>query len=83
MTPFNVPNGDLVPGIKPTREYLNFFKLLLNGVLKPSLPTTTTAGRPTKELSLHMMYFDIDLGKPIWLKSFDPIIWVDASGAVV
>jgi hypothetical protein len=45
------------------------------------LPTAgPTVGRPTVGLFAGQMYFDSDLGKPIW---FDGSLWRDATGAVV
>lgn len=45
-----------------------------------------TASRPTSALAGRFVgqnYFDTTLGKPIWLKSVNPDVWVDATGAVV
>lgn len=45
-----------------------------------------TASRPTSVLDgrwIGMPYFDTTLGKPIFLKSVNPDVWVDGSGAVV
>ena len=43
----------------------------------------TTANRPVTNLFVGRMYFDSTLGKPIWLKSVTPTVWVDATGASV
>jgi len=43
----------------------------------------TTAQRPTKNLFIGRPYFDDDLGYPIWIKTVDPIDWVDATGISV
>jgi len=40
----------------------------------------TTANRPVKGLYEGKMYFDTTLGKPIWLKSVRPTVWVLADG---
>lgn len=40
----------------------------------------TTAQRPTTNLELGMTYFDSTLGKPVWLKSTGPSVWVDGVG---
>lgn len=42
-----------------------------------------TADRPTKNLFVGRPYFDATLGKPIWLKSVRPTVWVDATGTSV
>jgi hypothetical protein len=42
----------------------------------------TTAKRPTNAvIGQHLL--DTTLGKPIWCVSINPIVWHDASGAVV
>jgi hypothetical protein len=43
----------------------------------------TTADRPVKLLWVGRFYMDETLGKPIWVKSVNPAVWVDATGAVV
>ena len=40
----------------------------------------TTANRPTSNLFIGRMYFDTTLGKPIYLKSVLPSVWVDGVG---
>jgi hypothetical protein len=45
-----------------------------------------TASRPTDTLIgryVGMPYYDTTLGKPIWLESTNPDVWVDATGAAV
>jgi hypothetical protein len=42
-----------------------------------------TAARPTTKLYIGYPYFDTTLGKPIWCKTVNPVVWVDATGAVV
>ena len=43
----------------------------------------TTANRPTVGLFTGRPYYDTTLGKPIWLESVRPTVWVDATGAAV
>lgn len=43
----------------------------------------TTAQRPTTNLWVGRRYFDTTLGYPVWLKSTNPIVWVNGSGASV
>lgn len=47
----------------------------------------TTANRPVSTaqnfLYVGYMFFDDTLGKPIFVKSLGPTVWVDATGAVV
>ena len=40
----------------------------------------TTANRPTKNLFVGRFYFDTTLGYAVWLKSVNPIVWVDSGG---
>ena len=42
----------------------------------------TTANRPVSNLWIGMVYFDTTLGKPVWLKSTGPSVWVDGVGTV-
>lgn len=41
-----------------------------------------TASRPTTELWIGRRYFDTTLGKPVYLKSIGPNVWVDGVGTV-
>ena len=41
-----------------------------------------TASRPTTELWIGRRYFDTTLGKPVYLKSISPNVWVDGVGTV-
>lgn len=43
----------------------------------------TTALRPTNALYTGKFYFDTTLGLPVWVKSVNPTVWVNASGAAV
>jgi hypothetical protein len=43
----------------------------------------TTAQRPTVGINIGDPYLDETLGKPIWLKSVVPTVWIDATGASV
>jgi hypothetical protein len=42
-----------------------------------------TGARPTMNLQVGLRFFDTTLGKPIFLKSVSPVVWVDATGAAV
>lgn len=41
-----------------------------------------TANRPTTNLWIGRRYFDTSLGKPVYLKSTGPNVWVDGVGTV-
>jgi hypothetical protein len=56
--------------------------------LAPVGTNGTTANRPVnaspqRPLYVGQSYFDSTLGKPIWVKSLNPTVWVDAAGTVV
>lgn len=40
----------------------------------------TTAQRPTRPLWVGRMYWDATLGRPIWIKSLNPTVWVFSDG---
>ena len=42
-----------------------------------------TASRPTKGLYVGRTFFDTTLGKPVWLESVRPTVWVDGAGTPV
>lgn len=42
-----------------------------------------TSERPDRLLWLGRIYFDTTINKPIWLKSINPTVWCDATGAAV
>jgi hypothetical protein len=41
-----------------------------------------TSERPTSLLWIGRRYFDTDLGYPIWLRSIEPNVWINAEGRV-
>ena len=55
--------------------------------LRPVGSSGTTAKRPVNSTQSFMyvgqMYFDVTLGKPIFVQSLNPTVWIDASGTVV
>jgi hypothetical protein len=46
-----------------------------------------TSARPVSSAAVPLYigqnYFDATLGKPVWIKSLNPTVWVDATGAPV
>lgn len=64
--------------------YRNFFNAVFN-ILTGLTSSGTTAQRPTATRLLWpgYMYFDTTLGKPIWVKTVKPLVFVDATGAPV
>jgi len=67
-------------------KWFQLFNILAE-VAQEDTTSGTTANRPTAAatnvLWVGFRYFDTTLGKPIWLKSTSPNVWVDATGAVV
>lgn len=72
--------GHLVSEWRSYLESVNYW-------LRPIGSNGTTANRPVEnsQISLYIgqPYFDTTLGKPIWVKSKNPTVWVDATGAAV
>lgn len=72
--------GVLVP------VYQAFIASIFNW-LSPVGQSGTTAQRPVNSNQVFMYigrsYFDVSLGKPVFVKSLNPTVWVDGSGAVV
>lgn len=69
----------------PTREWQAFFHTV-GDVVYNVTRSGPTASRPTSSQDnrwVGMPYFDTTLGKPIFLKSVNPDVWVDGSGAAV
>jgi hypothetical protein len=62
----------------------NWFKYLstVHQLVSRIESSGTTADRPTTNLWIGQQYFDTTLGKPVWLKSVKPSVWVLATGVV-
>lgn len=78
--PDNAPianeNGNL------TDSWRSWFSRV-QAIVSASQQSGTTANRPTKVLWLGRRYFDTTLGKPVYVRSVNPTVWVDAAGVVV
>jgi hypothetical protein len=68
--------GNLMP---PSEGWRNFFSSVFS-ICNELTMSGTTLQRPLQGLWTGRMYFDTDLGKPIWYKTAG---WVDATGASV
>jgi hypothetical protein len=64
------------------KEWRNQF-LILQAAVNSLYEHGTTAQRPTTVSGIGQMYFDTTLTKPIWVKSLNPVVWVDATGSTV
>ncbi len=60
-------------------ESLNFYARPLG-----TSGTTEQRPNPTSLIPLYVgqSYFDTTLGKPVWVKSLNPTVWVDGVGTV-
>jgi hypothetical protein len=88
---FNDQNANVMDRINSIVDYLNQVGKLTNDVVKDwntvfqflmGLSGTTT-NRPVTNLYVGLPYFDSTLGKPVYCKSINPIVWVDAMGTQV
>jgi len=51
-------------------------------IISSAQQSGTTAQRPTKVLWIGRRYFDTTLGKPVYVKTAAPVVWVDGVGTV-
>lgn len=80
---FDFPsNSSLTTGNEATQAWLQWFTRV-HTVVSAAYMSGTTASRPTKALWVGRPFFDTTLGKPVWVKTAKPAVWVDATGAVV
>ena len=66
----------------PTLPWVQFFSRVLR-IVRTGQESGTTALRPTSGVWVGRFYFDTTLNKPIWVKTVSPLVWIDATGAVV
>lgn len=76
--PFNVPVIDAETGLISSQW--NMWVSSLWNIGNSVDGSGTTADRPTTGLFAGRTYFDTTLGKPVWLKSVRPTVWVDGAG---
>jgi hypothetical protein len=75
------PSKEIVTGAVPLRPWVQWFARL--GVaFGANVESGTTANRPTGGLWIGRRYFDTTLGKPVYVKSLGPVVWVDGAGTV-
>lgn len=81
---FELPAKNAVTGTAgyASVTWLQWFNLVHQTItaVRQSGPT---ASRPTKFVWLGRQYFDTTLGKPVYVKSVNPIVWADATGVAV
>jgi len=66
----------------PSEGWRSFFVALYN-VCNGLTMSGPTAERPTVFLWVGRSFWDTTLGKPVFLKSITPTVWVDATGGAV
>ena len=75
-------SGQILPPVPPSGvdgKWMNTLRDSVNIAYSSAYPT---AGRPsTPFIGQHT--FDVTLGVPIWCKSLNPVVWVNASGTAV
>jgi hypothetical protein len=76
ITPIMGPNGQL------PKEWMSVFQQISNAI-NPLYQYGTTIQRPTTGVYLGQMFFDTTLGYPVFIKSLNPIVWVNGAGATV
>lgn len=67
---------------KASQPWLHWFNLV-HLTIQALRQSGETAQRPSKGLWIGRQYFDTTLGKPVYVKSVGPVVWVDAAGVVV
>jgi hypothetical protein len=71
-----------------TPVYQAFFSSIKNwlgpvGLSGPTSARPTSAGTSNIFLYIGLEYFDTTLGYPVWVKQLNPLVWVNATGAMV
>ena len=77
------PEGKTLSAVKT--DWASYFHSVQQTVFNLSR-SGPTASRPLSTLDgrwIGMPYFDTTLGKPIYLKSTNPDVWITAAGAIV
>jgi len=77
--PFLAPLADATG--RAAKSWVEWFAQISNYVLS-NYQHGTTAERPTKGLWIGRRFFDDTLGKPVYVKTLSPIVWVDGVGTV-
>ena len=84
MSGFDYPGSSPLAGPDglPSPGWANIFSRWHSIILSVQ-ESGTTAQRPTRLLWIGRRYFDVTLGKPVYLKTATPRVWVDAAGVAV
>jgi hypothetical protein len=66
----------------PTNPWNQWFQRVQN-VVTAAYSSGPTTSRPTKLLWVGRSFYDLTLGRPVWVYSVNPTVWKDAFGAIV
>ncbi len=61
---------------RPWQQWFNRINILCQA----NSQAGPTSSRPVKNLWIGRRFFDSTLGKPIYVKTVDPAVWVDGAG---
>jgi len=64
------------------QNWIHYFAVI-SPIIASLADSGTTTVRPIKGLWIGRQFFDTTIGKPIYVKTLVPIVWVDAAGVVV
>ena len=64
------------------RQWLQWFDRV-HSIAAAQQQSGTTATRPTTRLWVGRQYFDTDLGRVVYVKAVNPVVWVDGAGTTV
>lgn len=80
---FDYPGGSPVVDSKgmASATWANTFSRW-HSIIVSAQQSGETTQRPTSLLWIGRRYFDTDLGKPVYVKSVKPTVWVDGVGAI-
>lgn len=82
MSAYDVPSGSLLDSAgNLTPAWAQFFQRTHANAITAQ-QSGPTGERPDSLLWIGRAYFDTTLGKPVWLKSINPSVWVDGVGTV-
>lgn len=73
------PGKEIVAGEVPLKPWAQWFTRV-GARLAAVEQSGTTAQRPVTGLWIGRRYFDTTLGKPVYVKSLGPTVWVDGAG---
>lgn len=87
VTSTRLPVGTVFNASNPDFTRTGWINIVDNGLnwlpIGVSTPSGVTASRPTSGIVVGTQYFDTTLGKPIFVKTTSPLVWVDSTGTTV